>query len=118
MARRVAAWVAAYALVLQVLLTGIALASTPYGTSASLCLSATGSGDGEQHPDTGQTAQVHCQACLARADVAGLPPPVPTPEIDRVALELRFDTAVRIALHALLNAPPFQPRGPPAPQSA
>ncbi|MFS8038177.1 DUF2946 family protein [Xanthobacter sp. AM11] len=116
--RTVAAWAVAYVLVLQAFLTSFAIAAMPMDGGRALCLStasaaAPADAPGADEP-AGTPAQVHCQACLARADVSDLTPPVPVPAIDRIAIELRFDRIVRVALRRLDPPRSFQPRAPPA----
>lgn len=115
--RWVTAWAVAYVLVLQAFLTGVALAAMPVNGS-DLCLASAAVGDTAQHPETGSTGQVHCQACLARADVPALPPPAPDVVIDRIAIELTYQATVRVALRTFDHHTPFQPRGPPASRPA
>lgn len=112
--RWVAAWAVAYILVFQAFLSSVAIAALPIAAGSTLCIgSGASNGDGD-HSDTGSAAQVHCQACLARADIPDLTPPFQVPTIDRVAIELRFDRLVRTALRRFEFQYSFQPRGPPS----
>lgn len=107
---RLVAWAMAYALVLQMLLAGVALAGMVRGASdPGLCLGAVTSdtGDGAALP------LVHCPACLAAVDLAGLPPPAATPLIDRIAIELIYRAEVREALATAGIRLPLQARAPP-----
>lgn len=113
--QRMVAWTAAYALVLQIMLLSAlsaGLVRGPAGLATPLCVG------GEAHAvaDDGapDTATVHCPLCLARVDAAVLPPPVPTPVIDRVAIELRYRAIVRDSLRTVEQRRPHQPRAPPA----
>lgn len=109
---RVAAWMAAYVLVLQAVLASAAMAAMPRsGVALELCLNSAGDAD---DAGKGLPPGVHCPACLARADVAGLPPPVATPLLDRIAIELEFRAVVRAALRPAGHRLPLQPRAPPA----
>ncbi|MFG1477427.1 DUF2946 family protein [Xanthobacter sp. V4C-4] len=110
------AWTAAYALVLQIVLVSALSAGMARGPSnlpSPLCLnSATTSADDAGPP--ADDASPHCPLCLSRADPAVLPPPVPTPEIDRIAIELRHRAIVRDGLRIATQRRPSQPRAPPA----
>lgn len=113
----IAAFAAAYALVFQVVLSSALMASVPPGGGdplAQLCLSSASSH--AQTDEGGKTSksQAHCPLCLSRTDVAALPPPVATPVIDRIAIELHFRAVLRSSLQALNFGRPFQPRAPPA----
>lgn len=111
------AWTAAYALVLQIMLMTAIGASLVGGANASafgtpLCVNSlppSGTDGGDP-----QKAAAHCPLCLSRLDVAVLPPPVPTPEIDRVAIELHYRVIVRDGLRTVQYRRPHQPRAPPA----
>lgn len=116
-AGRLAMWAAAYALVFQAFLTGALVSAMPVGDAAApLCLSS--SAPAAPSPDGGENKGGphfgRCDACLVRADLSGLPPPVPTPFVGRVALELEFRAVVRRALRAAPFRLPLQPRAPPA----
>lgn len=109
-AARLLPWALAYALVLQVLLAGVALAGMVRAPAdPGLCLGAiqSGGGDGAALP------LVHCPACLAAVDAAVLPPPFPTPVIDRIAIALVFRIEARDALAGPGIRLPVQPRAPP-----
>ncbi|MFG1299725.1 DUF2946 family protein [Xanthobacter sp. V3C-3] len=113
--RWVAVLAVTYVLVLQSFLAGAVLAMLPLGPSHELCLSGAGeTGTGSGKADGGHAGTIHCQACLARADLPTLPPPAPTVTIDRLAIELKFDAVVRIALRQFDSRRPFQPRAPPS----
>lgn len=107
------AWAVAYILVLQAFLSSLAIAAMPLGGENTLCVSSQPPGhQGETDPASAE--HVHCEACLARADVPDLPPPLQLPTVDRIAIELAFDTAVRTGLRRTALPQAFQPRGPPA----
>lgn len=113
--RWVAVLAVAYVLVLQSFLAGAVLAGMPLGDLNQLCVNGS-SGDGSDtgRDDPAHAGTVHCQACLARADLPSLPPPIPTFAIDRFAIELKFDAIVRVALRRVDARRPFQPRAPPS----
>lgn len=108
------AWTAAYALVLQIVMLsalGASLAGGVSSLSTPLCVSGEGHGGEGGAPEK---AVAHCPLCLARVDAAVLPPPVPTPEVDRVAIELHYRVIVRDGLRTVEQRRPHQPRAPPA----
>ncbi|WP_395664504.1 hypothetical protein [Methylocella sp.] len=107
----VAAFAAAYALVLQIVLTGALAASLPQdaGGGLRLCAADAPADSGEHAP-----SRPHCLSCLCRLDAAALPPPPAAPVIDRFAIELHFEIALWTALHAGASASPVRARGPPA----
>ncbi len=110
----VVAWTAAYALVFQIMLMSALGASLVGGTALAtpLCVgSQVTAGDTGGEP---QKAAAHCPLCLSRVDAAVLPPPVPTPEIDRVAIEVHYRVIVRDGLRTAQQRRPHQPRAPPA----
>lgn len=108
----------AYVLVVQGVLGAIALAAMPAGSSGPLCRGSVTAGIMADDSESGAPAELHCQACLARADQPALPsPPFPV-AIDRIAIELKFDVIVREALRVFEARHPFQPRGPPAVRAA
>lgn len=111
--RWVAVLAVAYVLVLQSFLAGAVVAGLPIADLHQLCVSG-GDGSDSGKSDPGHAGAVHCQACLARADLPSLPPPIPTATIDRFAIELKFDAIVRIALRQFDARRPFQPRAPPS----
>ena len=112
---RLAMWAAAYALVFQAFVTGVLVSAMPVAASPTpLCLSASPTGEApEGDQDGGVDHYGHCAACLVRADLSGLPPPMPTPVLGRVAIELAFRSVVRRALRAASIRLPLQPRAPP-----
>lgn len=109
-----AAWAAAYALVFQLVFASALMAAMPRDASGTpVCTaSASLSVDPQSGGGADRTA-LHCLACLARADIADLPPPIPVPAIERTA------AVVVAALPARPIAPraaarlPSQPRAPP-----
>lgn len=114
--QRMVAWTAAYALVLQVVLVSALSAASPRGPSdlsAPICVNGASASHGRDG-GAADAAATHCPLCLSRVDAAALPPPVPTPEIDRVAIELRYRVIVRDGLRTLAYRHPNQPRAPPA----
>ncbi|ACK49439.1 conserved hypothetical protein [Methylocella silvestris BL2] len=104
-----AACAAAYALVLQIMLTSALAASLPVDRSVGGSLPLCGKFSG----DKGAPAKGHCPLCCCRADAP--PPPLPpaTPVIDRFAIELHFETALRVGAACSAQRSPGQPRGPP-----
>ncbi|MFG1432069.1 DUF2946 family protein [Xanthobacter sp. V2C-8] len=119
--RQGVAWAAAYALVLQVMLmsalgaglAGRALDSASGAAAllaAPLCVNSMPAGD----DDAPAKAATHCPLCLSRVDAVLLPPPVATPELDRVAIELHYRAEVRDSLRTAARHRPHQPRAPPA----
>ena len=112
--RWVAVLAVAYVLVLQSFLAGAVLAGLPLGDLHQLCVNGATDGSDGGRRDPAHAATIHCQACLARADLPTLPPPLPTVTIDRFAIELKFDAIVRIALRQFDAWRPFQPRAPPS----
>lgn len=114
--RTVAAWAVAYLVLLQTLLTGVALASVPLGPDGPLCISVaeksgTGAATGDL-PDQGGGPHLHCQACLARAETPVLPP-LPAPVAERIPTLVAYAAPPLTAgAHAVAHRA-FQPRGPP-----
>lgn len=113
----IAAFAAVYALVFQIVLSSALLASIPPtggDPTSELCLSSVSL---DAHTDEGgktTKSHIHCPLCFSRTDAAVLPPPVTTPIIDRLAIELHFRVVLRDSLQAPEFGRPFQPRAPPA----
>ncbi|MDQ0503632.1 DUF2946 family protein [Xanthobacter agilis] len=108
------AWAAAYALVLQVMLMtalGASLVGGASSLSMPLCVNGATSGNDDDGP---QKAAAHCPLCLSRVDAVVLPPPVETPHMDRIAIELRYRVILRDGLRVAEHRRPSQPRAPPA----
>lgn len=105
----------AYALVFQVVLaSGImaARAASAFGTM-ELCLGSTGADATSEGADEPQAGIVHCPLCLSRVDAVFLPPPPPSPLIERLALRIHFETGVARVLHVPAERAPYSPRDPP-----
>lgn len=106
----------AYALVFQVVLaSGImaARAASAFETT-DLCLGSTGTDDTREGADGPQAGIVHCPLCLSRVDAVFLPPPPPSPLIERLAVRIHFEAGGTRLLHVPADRPPYSPRDPPA----
>lgn len=113
--RKAAAWSAAYALVLQVVLTSTLLASLPRdGSLPVICFNSGIAADGQGGAPGSTDFGIHCPACLARVDLASPPLPLAVPADTRVAVELRHRTVLRTAFRTLDFPLPFRSRAPPA----
>lgn len=117
--RRLIAWTLAYVLVLQLVLVSLFTASAfaasldPGAANpfALLCLNGRPAAPTDEGAPAG--GKGHCPLCLARVDAAVLPPPAPTPMLDRVAIEFRYRVVVRDSLRSTPHRRPQQPRAPP-----
>ncbi|MFG1363433.1 DUF2946 domain-containing protein [Xanthobacter versatilis] len=112
----IAAFAAAYALVFQIVLTSALMASVSLDGAGAMTAFCHSDASSDPQSDDGGTPKsiVHCPLCLFRTDVAALPPPVMTPVIDRIAIELHYQAVLRSSLQGEPVALPFQPRAPPA----
>lgn len=113
----VAAWVAAYALVLNVVLASALLASqSPVQllSGHEFCFAVT---DADTAPgDAGQPAKavpIRCPLCLGQ-HVSATPPPLPPALAIRIAFSIRYETPRAAPFVALQPSLDYQPRGPPA----
>ncbi len=112
---RLAALIAAYALVFNVMLTSALLATvSPLKLNAihELCLN--GSSGGPATDDDGNPAKpiIHCPLCVSGATMADLPPPTPALAI-RIAFDVLYEPARTEHFVARLSVNDHQPRGPP-----
>lgn len=112
---RLAALVAAYALVFNVMLTSALLASispTKLNALHELCLN--GSSSGQVTDDNGNPAKpiIHCPLCVSGAAMADLPPPPPALAI-RIALHVLFEPTQPDVIVPRLVADDHRARGPP-----
>jgi hypothetical protein len=111
-----ASWLAAYALVLNVILSSALLASlspTALVAAHELCVNggdaAAAQGDAGK---TGKQAAVHCPLCVSN-HASGALPPVVAPLLSRVAVAISHQPAFDAAIVAFDPARDHQPRGPP-----
>lgn len=111
---RLAAWAAAYALVLQVVLTSALVASLPRDANANILCLNSAIADGGGSSDKGAPLGVHCPACLARVDLASLPAPAPLPVVARSFVPVAFAPLLPGSFRTALVRSPLQPRAPPA----
>ena len=112
---RLAALIAAYALVFNVMLTSALLATiSPLKLDAihELCLN--GSSEGPATDDSGNPAKpiIHCPLCVSGMAMADLPPPSPALAI-RIAFEVFYEPVPSDHFVAQLALNDHQPRGPP-----
>ena len=110
----VAALAAAYALVFQLVFASALVAGMPRDASGALICTgvSTLATDADRDGKADETA-VRCAACLARADIADLPPPIPVPALVRSGAGA---ASVAPAHPITPRAParlPSQPRAPP-----
>lgn len=114
MTRWLASWAAAYALVFQVVLTSAALAGLPRdGGLDVLCLnSATAAAPSDADGKTAPLG-IHCPACLARIDLASLPPPIAAPQVAQTVVVVPFRPVLRASFRAAALRLPLQARAPP-----
>lgn len=112
--RWLASWAAAYALVFQVVLTSAALAGLPRdGGLDVLCLnSATAAAPSDADGKTAPLG-IHCPACLARIDLASLPPPIAAPQVAQTVVVVPFRPVLRASFRAAALRLPLQARAPP-----
>jgi len=112
---RLAALVAAYALVFNVMLTSTLLASVSplkLNDIHEFCLN--GSASGQSTDDSGNPAKpiIHCPLCVSGAAMADLPPPPPALAI-RIAFNVFYEFPPAELFVAPLTVDDHQPRGPP-----
>jgi hypothetical protein len=112
---RLAALVAAYALVFNVMLTSALLASiSPLKLNDihEFCLNGTSSGQATD--DSGNPAKpiIHCPLCVSGAAMADLPSPPPALAI-RIAFNVPYEFPLAEHFVAPLTVNEHQPRGPP-----
>lgn len=109
------AWVVAYALSFQLILTTAVIASLPRdGSIVALCVNSA-AGDPSSPGDPNLPVGVHCPACLARIDLAGVAPPVPAVVIvARVARPVAYVPLRPAPVRTAALRLPLQPRAPPA----
>jgi len=113
-----AAWIAAYALVLNVLLSGLILSTlSPAAFAAGHVLCANSADIGTVRKDaanTDKSAAVHCPICIANHVANALPPPPGTAFFERVATAVSQSPAPDAAFvqRALIFG--HQARGPPS----
>ncbi|QLH70900.1 DUF2946 family protein [Rhodopseudomonas palustris] len=111
----VAAWIAAYALVLNVILASTLLAGqspVQLVTGHEFCLAAADGAPG----DSGQPAKavpIRCPLCLGQ-HVSATPPPLSPALAIRIAFSIRYEVPPATPFVALRPSPAHQPRGPPA----
>jgi hypothetical protein len=112
-----AAWVAAYALVFNVLLSGLILSAlSPAALAAGhvLCANSTDIGTVRKdaaNPD--KSATVHCPVCIASHIANALPPPPHAYFSERLAIALSLSAAPDTAFIPRVPASDHQARGPP-----
>ena len=113
------AWVLAYALVLQIVLTSSLLASQtldPARDLHQLCLNAPSQSAPQDQGTTDRIAAfVHCPACLSRVDVAILPTPPAIRVLERRAVAVRFHLFEPSSAALSGDRVAHRPRGPPVP---
>lgn len=105
----------AYALVFQVVLASGIMAARAAGAIevVELCLGAGGADDAPHGSEGPQDGIVHCPLCLSRVDAALLPPPPPSPLIERLAVQVRFERDGARLFHLPSERPAYRPRDPP-----
>jgi hypothetical protein len=111
-----AAFAAAYALVLNVILSSVLLASlspTAFAAAHEICING---GDAAAAQDdagkTGKSATVRCPLCVGNHASGALPPAVPA-LVSRVAVAVSPQPVFDAAFVACDPAHDHQPRGPP-----
>lgn len=109
---RIAAFAAAYALVLQLVLMSALAASVPAAQLSGLTRFCIG-GDTSPSSDQNDHIRSHCPLCVLRVDAALPPPPAPAPIIDRIAVEFHFRAVLRSSLRLFEPRSACQPRAPP-----
>lgn len=110
----VAALAAAYALVFQLVFVSALVAAMPRdATGAPLCAGAGSLAVGADLDGKGERTDVHCPACLARVDVADLPPPIPVPAPERQSTAAIHAEPARVLVLRPPPRRPSQPRAPP-----
>lgn len=112
------AWFAAYALVLNVILSSVlhAAALSPLTLAAGHILCANSAELGAVQDDAGKSdkrASVHCPLCVGNHSAAALPPPPFPVLIERVASQTASVAASSDVFVALAKFSDNQARGPP-----
>jgi hypothetical protein len=114
---RIAAFAAAYALVLNALIAGFLLAAIPasaYASDYEICHAATADGGGlasDSHAGT-KRAAAHCKLCVSPSGAAA-PPPEQPQLTSRVALDAPRQAAFTRRLLEFARFTQTSPRGPP-----
>jgi hypothetical protein len=113
----VAAFVAAYALVLNVILVSAALAAqSPVQLQAGheFCLTDNDAAESPaEQPGKAKPAAIHCPLCIGQ-HVSAAPPPVAPAVIIRLAFGFAYDPPRTTPFVALIPSHDHQPRGPPS----
>lgn len=113
-----AAWIAAYALVLNVILSSVFLAALPptaFAAGYEIC--AYSADIGTIHDDAGKSdkrASIHCPMCIGNHVAGALPPPPSPIFFDRTALSVALAFAFDAAFVELARTSDHQARGPPS----
>lgn len=113
---RVAAFIAAYALVFNVVLSSMLVASISPAAAAAdhlFCLSSDDGDAAQSDADkSGHTAAIHCPLCVAHHVTGALPPPQPI-LVDRSYVQHRSVIAFEARFVARFRSYDHQSRGPP-----
>ncbi|MBU6458689.1 MAG: hypothetical protein KGQ48_14305 [Bradyrhizobium sp.] len=113
---RVAAFVAAYALVFNLVLSGLFVAGISPAAAAAGHLLCVNSDDGDAAQSdagkSGHTATIHCPLCVAHHVTGALPPPQPI-LVDRSYVRHRSVIAFEARFVARFRSYDHQSRGPP-----
>ncbi len=111
----VAAWVAAYALVLNVVLASTLLAGqSPVQllTGPEFCIAAVDDGAAGDAGQPAKAVPIRCPLCLGQ-HVSATPPPLSPALAIRIAFSIRYEVPRATPFVALRPSPAHQPRGPP-----
>jgi len=111
-----AAWVAAYALVLNVILASALLASqSPVQllTGHEFCLAVADSGAATDDGQPAKAVPIRCPLCLGQ-HVSVTPPPLSPALAVRIAFGIRYEPPRPAPFVAIQPSSDHQPRGPPA----
>jgi hypothetical protein len=109
-----AAWLAAYALVLNVILSSALLATlspSAFANGHPLCTSSSDVGIAGDDSSPAKPSGVHCPMCIGN-HVAGVPPVLPT-LLDRAPTQAQRVVGFLPQRHALAPGRDHRPRGPP-----
>jgi hypothetical protein len=112
------AWIAAYALVLNVILSSVflaALSSTAFAADHTVC--ANSADIGAVRDDMGKSdkkAAIHCPMCIGKHAASALPPPPDIVFVDRTAVPVSLAFAFDAAGLEPKRVSDHQPRGPPS----
>ena len=110
----VTAWAAAYALVFQLVLATALVAAMPRDASgAPICAAAASVSRDADQSGKGERADVHCAFCLARVDIADVPPPLPVPAAKRAVVAVAYAPSVPVVASRAPVRLSSQPRAPP-----